>query len=138
MLESGGNAGSIETPQLMMRLPLDISWNLAETPARLKLRGELASESECNKLESGGNAGSIETKITHIPNCGDTNRWNLAETPARLKRPKEAFAPSANICWNLAETPARLKPYVQGTPFLQLVRWNLAETPARLKPSTGI
>ncbi len=64
-LESGGNAGSIETTGFIPRsLPYLIRWNLAETPARLKLL--FLTETECEYYLS----------------------WNLAETPARLKLSK--------------------------------------------------
>ena len=85
-MESGGNAGSIETflnlnlnemiigwnlAETPARLKhqvtsflinLELGWNLAETPARLKLfRMYILNLNKGTKLESGGNAGSIET-----------------------------------------------------------------------------
>ena len=60
-LESGGNAGSIETPEL------------------------LTNSSRQYRLESGGNAGSIETSLDACRVRVFSQGWNLAGTPALLK-----------------------------------------------------
>ncbi len=131
VLESGGNAGSIETSDHFGDGTKHItSWNLAETPARLKPH-TTHTHTHTHTLESGGNAGSIETLLDY---------YSLLWSTVGIWRKRRLDWNSVCVYhfytlfgWNLAETPARLKLvgfFVKG---IGILGWNLAETPARLK-----
>ena len=73
-----------------------ICWNLAGTPALLKLSFQNSKSIVFGKLESGGNAGSIET-TTECPLWVLFTGWNLAGTPALLKLPPTRYPSSSTF-----------------------------------------